>query len=367
MPIHDCLPTIAAADFRARLSRTTRMTYLRNAWYMAGWADEVSGGAMLARRLLDTPVLLFRDEAGAARAIFDRCPHRFVPLSKGRVERGAVFCGYHGLGFDGSGVCIRNPHGPIVQSMRIQTYPVREAFRALWIWMGDPARAEATPLVNLSIVDRMPDTAFSKGYIAGNGGYQLFVDNILDLTHADYLHPDTLGGGSFTRTRAKIFERDDSIGAHWHCMNEVPTPVQEAMFGSGTKVDSWTEVDWYTPSILTLRSGAVPAGTPREAGGNVTNLHIMTPETSRSTHYFFASTRDFAMNDAELNERFAAWRARIFLTEDKPMIAAQQQRLGDHDLFDLDPILLRIDEGAVRVRRRLAAMIAAEQAASQAP
>jgi phenylpropionate dioxygenase-like ring-hydroxylating dioxygenase large terminal subunit len=342
------------------------MTYLRNTWYMAAWNDELREGTMLARRLLDMPLLFFRDEVGTPHAILDRCPHRFAPLSKGHLEGGAVICSYHGLGFDGRGACIRNPHGPILQTMRTDSYPIREAFRALWIWMGDNTLAAESPLIDLSIVDETPNTAFSKGYMVGNGSYQLFVDNILDLTHADYLHPGTLGGGSFTRTRAKILERQNSIGAYWHCMNEVPTPVQASMFGSDARVDSWTEVDWYAPSIMTLRSGSVPAGTPREAGGNVTNLHIMTPETSRSTHYFFASTRDFAMDDADLNERFAATRAQIFSTEDKPMIDAQQERMGDHDLFDLDPILLRIDEGAIRVRRRLAAMIAAEQTAGKA-
>jgi vanillate O-demethylase monooxygenase subunit len=328
---------------------------------MAGWADECPDGGMLARTLLDIPVVMFRDRQGKVAALLDRCPHRFAPLSKGRVEDDAITCGYHGLSFDGDGACVANPHGPITKRMRTPAFPIREAYRALWIWMGDSARADDSLLPDLAFIDRTPETAFSKGYLLGSGGYQLFVDNILDLTHADYLHPDTLGGGAFTRARATVEEREGSIGVQWHSFDETPSPLSAAMRGDNRRVDSWTEVEWYPPTIMTLRNGSVPAGTPRAAGGSVMNLHIMTPQTDRSTHYFYASTRDFAVDDADLNRTFAEARDRIFSTEDKPMIAAQQDRMGDADFWDLKPLFLRIDEAPVRVRRRLESMIAKER------
>lgn len=334
--------------------------YLKNAWYLAAWADECSNGTVLVRTLLDIPIAIFRDSDNAVHALHDRCPHRFAPLSMGGLEGNALVCGYHGLAFGGDGQCSHNPHGPVTRAMKTRSFPMREAHRGLWIWMGDPKLACDATLPDLSFVDRTPDTAFSKGYVVGNGHYQLFTDNILDLTHADYLHPDTLGGGAFTRTRAKVTELEHSVKVEWHAFNETPSPLSAGMRGSEAPVDSWTEVEWHAPGIMTLKSGAVLAGTSRSAGGNVLNLHIMTPETSRSTHYFYASTRDFAMDDADLNQNFAAARDHIFSTEDKPMIDAQQSRMGDSDFWNLEPVLLRIDEGAVRVRRRLDAMIAAE-------
>jgi phenylpropionate dioxygenase-like ring-hydroxylating dioxygenase large terminal subunit len=84
--------------------------YLRNVWYMAGWADEIVGEAMLSRRLLGRPVLLFRRAAdGLVTALDDRCPHRFAPLSRGTRTGDQIICGYHGLQFDASGACVRNP------------------------------------------------------------------------------------------------------------------------------------------------------------------------------------------------------------------------------------------------------------------
>ena len=42
------------------------------------------------------------------------------------------------------------------------------------------------------------------------------------------------------------------------------------------------------------------------------------------------------------------------------MIAAQQARIGANDFWALKPALLKIDRGAVTVRRRMDALIAAE-------
>ncbi len=337
------------------------MTYLRNAWYMAAWADDVADGG-LARMLLDEPVFLYRDAGGTPHALFDRCPHRFAPLSKGSIEGDAVVCAYHGLAFDGRGACVRNPHGPVVRTLDVRSYPVAEAHRALWIWMGDPALAEPTSIPDLAFLAAAPETAFNNGDVNGHGHYQLFVDNILDLSHTDYLHPNTLGGGSITRTRAKVLEHEGGgIAIHWHVFDDVPTPLFAQFLPEGTgRVDSWSEVDWYAPGVMKLVSGATPTGASREGAPNVDNVHVLTPETASTTHYFFASTRNFATGDAELNERIRVTRAHIFTTEDEPMIAAQQARIGGADFWSLKPALLRTDEGAVKVRRRMDTMIAAE-------
>ena len=338
------------------------MTYLRNAWYMAGWADEVPTDGGLARTLLDEPVFLYRDRTGVPYALFDRCPHRFAPLSKGQLDGDTVVCAYHGLGFDGSGACVRNPHGPVIRSLGVRAYPVAEAHRALWIWMGEPALADPGAIRDLAFLAEAPDTAFNKGYLRGTGHYQLFVDNILDLTHTDYLHPDTLGGGSITRTAPEIEERADGIIAvAWRPKNETPMPLAVSRLPPGVeRVDSWTEVEWSAPGVMKLTAGAVPAGTPRVNGGNSINVHIMTPETKVTSHYFFASTRDFRLDDAAMNEETRRVREHIFATEDEPMIAAQQARIGDADFWSLRPALLKIDRGAVLVRRRMDALIAAE-------
>ena len=86
---------------------TDEKPFLRNAWYMAAWGHEV-GEALLRRRLLGDPVLLFRKTDGAVAAMVDRCPHRYAPLSMGTRDGDTITCGYHGLTFNAGGTCIGN-------------------------------------------------------------------------------------------------------------------------------------------------------------------------------------------------------------------------------------------------------------------
>ena len=86
------------------------MHYLRNAWTVAATSAEV-GREPFRRTFLDEPVVFYRREDGSPVALFDRCPHRIVPLSRGRLRGDEIECGYHGLRFDPTGRCTRNPHG----------------------------------------------------------------------------------------------------------------------------------------------------------------------------------------------------------------------------------------------------------------
>ena len=338
------------------------MSYLRNCWYMAAWSSELETGRTLGRKFLDEPVVLFRDAEGRPGALIDRCPHRFAPLSLGRVCDGAVECAYHGLRFNAAGACMHNPHGRVTNGMTARAFPVTEAHRILWIWMGEPELADAKLVRDLSFLAAAPDTAFSSGYIHGHGHYQLFVDNLMDLSHTDYLHPDTLGGGSITRTKAEVAEGDgNTVHVAWHSFNEVPIPLLAQRLPLGTRVDAWTELTWSAPGVISLLNGAVPVGTPREGAPNSLNVHIFTPESESMTHYFFGATRDYELDNRELNERTGKLRYQIFSTEDEPMIRAQQERMNGSDFWAHKPVLLAIDKGAVRVRRKLEALISHEQ------
>ncbi len=87
--------------------------------------------------------MLFRGANGKPGALEDRCCHRAAPLSLGAVEGDHLRCGYHGLTFDTKGQCISVPGQDTVPSgARVRAYPVAERYNVVWIWMGDPARAD---------------------------------------------------------------------------------------------------------------------------------------------------------------------------------------------------------------------------------
>ena len=343
------------------------MQYLRNTWYVAGWAHEIAPGKIVARTILDEPLALFRRQDGTLAAILDQCPHRFAPLSAGFVRDDALVCRYHGLAFDGTGACVLNPHGPLLKSATIPSYPMHEAHRAAWIWMGDPARADPALIPDLSYLADAPDTAFSAGeLLSGPGNYQVFVDNILDLSHTDYLHPDTLGGGNITKAKQEITETDGYFDVNWHTEDTQPSPLTKKLNPHlPDVVDTFTRVRWFAPSVMKLTNATVGAGLDESGAVASINAHIFTPESARSTHYFFAATRNFRTGDTELNERIATARQHIFTTEDKPMIELVDRRMGDREFWSLRPLLFSIDKASIMARRRLQRLLKAELASAE--
>lgn len=335
-----------------------KASWLRNCWYQAAWLHELSTDGFLERTILDLPLLLFRDADGASKAILNRCPHRFAPLSAGTIKGGIVRCGYHGLAFDGSGRCVDNPHGAITSALCVPSFPVVERHQGLWIWMGAGA-ADPSGIPNLSFIDACPQTARIYGYLPTAANYQLLTDNIMDLSHADYLHPTSLGG-MMTTAKTSTKEQNGEVTVEWLSDNCCPPPAFYSMVPPPSRADIWIQVIWNAPAVLLLGTGATEAGTPRSLINEATTLHNITPAGVTSSHYFFCSTRKFKVDDAQFNSMLGELLTNAFLTEDKPMLEKQQASMGTADLFSLKPALLNIDAGAVRARRILTRLIELE-------
>lgn len=332
--------------------------FLKNAWYQAGWSHELLEETLLSRRLLNEPLVLFRDSAGAAHAVEDMCPHRFAPLSKGRVTNGSLVCGYHGLAFGGDGRCVHNPHGAVPGRTRVKSYPVLERHFGLWVWMGDAEKADPALLPDLSFIDDAPPEGRIFGHLPTQANYLLLSDNILDLSHADYLHPTTLGG-MMTGSKVVVEERNDTVSAKWWAADVVPPPVFARMVPPGSRADIWTEVLWSAPAVMVLRTGAVATGTPRPEDLDIA-LHNMSPETATTSHYFYCLARKFNL-EPEFTAFLKAAVHQAFVHEDKPMLEAQQARMDQREFWSMGPMLMSIDSPAVQARRCLERLIAADE------
>src|SRR5215469_11599016 len=156
--------------------------FIKNCWYVAGWASEVPQDTFFSRTLLSIPVVLWRkQEDGKVIAFEDRCCHRGAPLSKGRREGDCVRCMYHGLKFDATGACVEVPgQDRIPPRMKVKSFPVVERHKWLWIWMGDPAKADPSLIPDTRWLDD-PAWASLEGYTHYETNYILIADNLLDL------------------------------------------------------------------------------------------------------------------------------------------------------------------------------------------
>lgn len=314
--------------------------FLRNSWYVAAWTEELDDG-LLGRRLLDEPVLLYRLGSGEAVAIGDRCPHRFAPLHLGRKVGDRIQCGYHGLLFDAAGTCVGNPQagGRIPAGTAVRRFPVVERHGLVWLWMGDFDSADAARIPDLDFL-RADAATSAPGYLHVRADYRLATDNLMDLSHAVFLHEETLGRltPGLTDGDLQVSRRGEQILAAIK-MSGVDLPVADGL------VDQWLDMTWSPPGVMVLDIGHVARDHERPEHGRRA-VHIVTPETKTTSHYFF---RNAGNGMAFVRDPFA--------DEDEPMLAACQEMMDGQDFWSLKPAILPSDAGAVRVRRHLDKLI----------
>ena len=168
--------------------------WLRNAWYMAGWSEDIGKGG-LARRIFDQPIFLYRLKDGTIAAILDRCPHRFAPLSRGSRDGDAVVCGYHGLTFSPAGKCIRNPFAErIPAGTDVPVFATRERDGIVWLWGGTADQVDEAKIPDFSFVPDTPHSRTIHGYTLMQANYEYGTDNLLDLSHIEFVHRGTFAG-----------------------------------------------------------------------------------------------------------------------------------------------------------------------------
>jgi vanillate O-demethylase monooxygenase subunit len=344
--------------------------YVRNAWYVAAWDHEITR-SLKRRIVLDEPVVLFRTESGKPVALEDRCCHRQAPLSMGKLVGNVVHCPYHGLQFDSTGKCIKVPSQDMVPaSARVRAFPVVEKNHWIWIWMGDPAKADPARIEDFHFLDD-PAWRFGGNYLHVESNYLLLVENLLDTTHLPFLHPDTLGTDAFARSEFEVSREGDRITVARWLMNELPAAFHKQMgeFPDGMKVDRWQITHYGPPSFIKLDVGSAPAGagarTTAERGQrwmNMWNLNAITPETEKTAHYFFAQAYNFKLGERWISDMLAKQIRDIFL-QDMAMVRAQQQNM---DLGPSPVVNLGQDKAWVAMRGIVDRLIKEEQQQARA-
>ncbi|HKQ27138.1 MAG TPA: aromatic ring-hydroxylating dioxygenase subunit alpha [Burkholderiales bacterium] len=339
------------------------MSYVRNAWYVAAWDHEI-GRDMLRRIIMDEPVLLYRREDGTPVALEDRCCHRQAPLSMGKLIGDVVKCPYHGLEFDPSGACVRVPSQERVPpSAKVKSYPVVERNHWIWIWPGDPAKADPARIEDFHWMDD-PNWGFGGSYLKVEANYLLLVENLLDTTHLPFLHPTSLGTDAFAKSEFEVTREGDRIKVARWLMDKPPAPFHKQMggFPDGMSVDRWQIAQFGPPSFVKLDVGSAPAGSgaregDRSKGMNMWNLNAITPETDKSAHYFYAQAYNFKLDQRWVADLVRSQVTKAFL-EDMAMIKAQQINM---DLGPSPVVNLGQDKAWILMRQIVDRLIADEQ------
>lgn len=328
-----------------------------NCWYVAGFSEELPAGKVIGRKLLGEDLALFRTEQGKLGAIEDICPHRFAPLHRGYVESEMLVCGYHGLGFAPSGACVHNPQGPAIGPARRRTYAVAERSRLVWLWNGVPEEADPEKIPALTFMEEAPEGSFFSGHLEIAANFELIIDNVLDLTHSDYLHKTTLGAGRAV-IKPEVEKLGDETRITWKSPLSKAPGFYRPYLPENCNVATVTYAHSLPPSVVQLGTTL----TPEDGESSIENLslHAVTPETALSSHYFYFTSRSFAVGDNDVTQRLAEVARYAFEQEDQPMLEAVQRKMGSNvDILARRPISLPADEAALRTRKVVRKLIGA--------
>lgn len=344
------------------------MKLLMNTWYVAAWGSDLVHGKPLGRTLLNEPLVLMRLTDGTPVALSDLCPHRFAPLHMGKQIGDVIQCGYHGLEFGANGHCVRNPHGKDVPpNARVKRYPLAERYGLVWIWFGDAPADEALIPDEFSFLGDDQRYTHVRTQFHAKANYLLMLDNLMDVSHALYLHAGSLTSEDMRQDYDPKVELVDGITSLViHLKDQVPPGFWAKALPPGTqRVDVRETSRGCIPAMVMhemvyMQPGRAPYS---EGGVSSKSAHFYTPETDGTMHYFYAFSRDFYRDSPEFGERLKTEVERIFTTEDFPMIEAQQKLVGDRDLMTMKPALLHTDLASVMMRRHLSALIAKETGA----
>ena len=337
---------------------------VRDAWYVCAWGSEVEPGKLLPRRILGQPIVLYRTASGRPVALRDACPHRFMPLSKGRLYKDGIRCMYHGALFDETGACLEVPsQHQIPPDCFVKTYPVVEVERWLWVWMGDPAKADPALIPDKKYLG-MGTEGFRSVEIhhrIGEARYHLCNENLIDDTHITYLHMGQFESGNRVHTPPEVTQLGEWVRTRW--------------FDPDEKISNYFKMEFdvnYDRAPRALVGHFCPPAThcvwievydPKNPDKMPNTLRIafcFTPESETRTHMFVCESRNYRTQNAEWDQ-FMRESFHVIQSQDLGAVEGIEYNMRNaHELPD--EVSFRVDASAMRARRAINAMLDKESA-----
>lgn len=313
-----------------------KLQVLENIWYAAALTSEVTDKP-LARIICGMPMVLYRGETGVVGALEDRCPHRQAPLSMGNVIGDDLQCNYHGFIFDKGGACIHIPRqDAIPSSNQIEAFAAVERWGFVWIWWGDQSKADPTLIPKLPWTEE-DGKRTQYFYFHVNANFQLMADNLLDVSHVDFLHKhsiaskidDTAKASEAPKVTFDTKTEGNVVTTVRKIHNTMLAGVTAKWHGSDGPVNRISTGRWEPPNccIMTLQFEDENG----DKNETIQMEHIMTPETENTCHYLMDWTWDFGGPDGYPTHVDVDREQRALIeVDDIPMVEAQQRNI---DLF----------------------------------
>lgn len=334
--------------------------YPRDCWYVAAGGVEVADRP-LGRKLHGEHVVLYRKADGKPVALSDHCPHRGFRLSESKVIGDSIKCGYHGMVFNELGQCTKmSGPGIVPQIMRVKAYPLVERRLYIWIWLGDPEKANPSliPVTPYEGNDQFDHRFYFPLPFSGN--VQLAQDNLLDSTHVSHLHAGLLDNEDRTEFAAMArevpsvegnsikrvitmenFVANESIQQLWH------VPVGKPL----TRVITVTS---HLPCAVNIQNEFFdPTEGNRVVSQRVTAIGL-TPADRNHAYHFTAVSSSFRQSDEDVQAQLRVLKQDVFAIE-------QIQKYFEEDGGQAVEITVPSDKLGIISRRLIDEMVRREE------
>ena len=348
-----------------RPGRTRPAVVPADCWYALAPSESV-GRSLRDYRVADLPLVVFRATAGQVVALEDRCAHRPYPLSAGHLDGDALRCGLCGFAYGTDGQCLSVPtQSRVPVGASVPAYPVREQQGLVWVWAGEPGRAQLHRLPDLPWLGADGWASVGADQLV-NAGFLLLHESFADVTKIPVLAPEISPSVlqapppplevEVTETTVSLLRRyppgrlpDWQARALGRPGDEELEHLQEGHFLSPAAwVDYWDVV---------LEAGGAGSLKPRQARMRFTQL--VTPVDDRVSRLLWRVSRDFGAGDSATTACLAEMFAPYYATLAAALETMQQVIDRDGPAAEVN---VSSDVAALRVRQIVQAMLAEENA-----
>lgn len=331
------------------------MMFVKNAWYCAGWDYHVSlaRDAIIARQIAGERVVIYRKPDGALVALEDRCPHRQAALSQGRKEGDTLRCMYHGLRFAPDGRCVEVPgRDRIPERACVRVFPVVEKDNWIWVWMGDPARADES-LIPFAVGPDADGWNIKTSQMEVHTNYRLEIINLADLGHLTWVHENTVGGSHKYAEIDPEFELSPrSLRTRYWVRDVEPTGAARHLFPPDMRMDLHFDIEHTIPCTWVMHFRAFTAGTATEGESDGQLLmdtwtsQAVTPRDGNWVDYYYSWGASSETDVPGLSDMLSEATDEAF-REDARML--EQQHLRWAEKPDHPMVNLPFDEGPAKM------------------
>lgn len=336
--------------------------FVKNAWYVAGWSKDF-GDKLKALEITGQRLVFLRTSAGTLKALEDRCPHRLLPLSKGKRIGDTIQCGYHGMTFSADGQCVRVPgQQNTPKSAYVESFPVHERHNIVWVWMGDPDLADTSKIFDLPEFSQAGWHAHQGEALHIKANYLNVAENLVDPAHVSFVHPTTLGSAASEDVPVHVSTAHDVISA-WRWIKDAPPVGFFQKFGGFSgNVDRWHYYDLHLPSTAVIDFGSVDVAAQcgeddRDQGVRIFAMHFVTPVRDDYTIDHWMHLRNTSLGDQDASAEMDAL-FKIAFAEDKAILEAVHD--AEQQPQRRKPIRIAIDKAPTVYRKRIRDLIAEE-------